>query len=162
MGTLRGMGHRRSEGEGTPAARHDLDLDPSHEFLHLLHGLLRDIRREVSGDLSDRIAPGQVRLLRVLHRAGRPQRLGELAARLDVAPRSVTTKVDQAERDGWVRRIPDPDDRRATLVTLTDAGSGMLADMAGSRHEGARARLEILTEPERAELLRLLRRVARD
>ena len=67
--------------------------------------------------------PGQLRFLRTLSRCDSPQRLGEIAERLDVAPRSVTSKVDQAEADGHVRRIPDPTDRRATLIELTDGGA---------------------------------------
>ena len=67
-------------------------------------------------------APGQVRMLRVLQHCDGPLRLGHVASALDVAPRSVTSKVDAAEADGLVRRIADPTDRRATLIELTDAG----------------------------------------
>ena len=124
--------------------------------------MLRAVRRDAADRLGDDITPGQHRLLRTLDRCDRPQRLGELAATLDVAPRSVTSKVDQAEEDGWVRRVPDPDDRRATLVELTDAGHDLLDRMSARRHEGARARLEALDPDEQRTLLELLRRVARD
>jgi len=46
-------------------------------------------------------------------------RMGE---RLQVHPTSVTSTVDRLERDGLVVRSPHPDDRRATLATITDAG----------------------------------------
>ena len=136
--------------------------EPSEELLELLHDVLRAVRRDAADRLGDAITPGQHRLLRTLDRCDRPQRLGELAAALDVAPRSVTSKVDQAEEDGWVRRVPDPDDRRATLVELTDAGHDLLDRMSARRHEGARARLEVLDDDEQRTQLDLLRRVARD
>ena len=52
-------------------------------------------------------------------------RMGE---RLQVHPTSVTSTIDRLERDGLVVRSPHPDDRRATLATLTDTGRRTLAD----------------------------------
>jgi len=132
----------------------------SEELLELLHDVLRAVRRDATDRLGDDVTPGQLRLLRTLDRCERPRRLGELAAALDVAPRSVTSKVDQAEDDGLVRRVPDPDDRRATLVELTDAGHDLLDRLSARRHEGVRARLEVLDADEQRTLLDLLRRVA--
>lgn len=50
-------------------------------------------------------------------------RMGE---RLQVHPTSVTSTIDRLERDGLVARSPNPDDRRATLATLTDVGREVL------------------------------------
>lgn len=133
--------------------------DETAEFVELVHVVVRGLHRE-AGHAPDGATPGQVRLLRTLARTGSPRRLGELAADLDIAPRSVTSKVDQAEQDGWVRRIADPHDRRATLVELTDAGRSVLAQIATRRHTGAADRLGRLTPSERTDLLTLLRRVA--
>ncbi|MDM7829962.1 MarR family winged helix-turn-helix transcriptional regulator [Cellulomonas edaphi] len=130
------------------------------EFLDLLYGVLHAVRRETAVLLrSVGTTPGQLRFLRTLSRCDSPQRLGEIAERLDVAPRSVTSKVDQAEADGHVRRIPDPTDRRATRIELTDAGRALLAAVAVQQHQGAEERLSVLSDDERAELLRLLRAV---
>lgn len=52
-------------------------------------------------------------------------RMGE---RLQVHPTSVTSTVDRLERDRLVRRRPHPDDRRATLATLTKRGRRVLTD----------------------------------
>lgn len=132
--------------------------DRSAELLELLHRLLHGIRRDAAALREPQGAtPGQLRLLRTLERCDGPRRLGELAAALDVAPRSVTSKVDLAEADGLVRRLPDPTDRRATLLELTTGGRELLADVSAQRHEGAAARLGRLTADEQAELLRLLR-----
>lgn len=48
-------------------------------------------------------------------------RMGDLADRLGVAPRTVTDLVDGLERDGLLLRRPDPADRRATLLDLAPA-----------------------------------------
>lgn len=56
-------------------------------------------------------------------------RMGE---RLQVHPTSVTSTIDRLERDGLVVRSPHPDDRRATLATLTKGGRRMLEDATGA------------------------------
>jgi DNA-binding MarR family transcriptional regulator len=49
-------------------------------------------------------------------------RLGELSTCVDVAPRTMTSTIEAMERDGLVTRRPDPNDGRATMVFITDAG----------------------------------------
>lgn len=44
-----------------------------------------------------------------------------IATALGITRPSVTTLVDRLERAGLVRRLPDPEDRRATLVELLPA-----------------------------------------
>ena len=72
----------------------------------------------------------------------------------------MTSKVDVAEEDGLVRRLPDPTDRRATLLELTPSGRALLTAISAQRHEGAAERLARLSPDEQAELLRMLRVVA--
>jgi DNA-binding MarR family transcriptional regulator len=61
------------------------------------------------------------KLLATLVRYG-PSRVTELAEYAHTAVRSATQAVDALERDGLAVRQPDPTDRRAALVTITDAG----------------------------------------
>lgn len=46
----------------------------------------------------------------------------ELAQRLSVTKRNITTLVDGLEKDGLVTRSPHPTDRRSKLVQLTQSG----------------------------------------
>jgi DNA-binding MarR family transcriptional regulator len=61
------------------------------------------------------------KLLKLLTEHG-PSRVTDLAAHSHTAVRSATQAVDALERDGLAVRHPDPGDRRASLVTITDAG----------------------------------------
>ena len=54
-----------------------------------------------------------------------PQR--DLAQALGVSPRTVTGLVDGLVGSGHVTREPHPTDRRATLVTPTEVGAGLIA-----------------------------------
>jgi DNA-binding MarR family transcriptional regulator len=47
-------------------------------------------------------------------------RIGELARRARLSKQTMTTMVRLLERDGLVRREPDPDDGRAFRIVLTD------------------------------------------
>jgi DNA-binding MarR family transcriptional regulator len=107
------------------------------------------------------INPSQGRALEVLargsHHGGRMIRLNQLAERLHIAPRSVTTVVDALESAGLVARIQDPEDRRAILLRLTEAGERMVAQIGEVRQEAAEEYFGRISPDERTTLLRLLR-----
>ena len=72
------------------------------------------------------LTPQQGQLLCVLM-AG-PRGMGELTAMLSLAKSSLTGLVDRTERNGLVRREPDPRDTRAVRVALTPRGSRLAAE----------------------------------
>ncbi|MGW2638473.1 MarR family winged helix-turn-helix transcriptional regulator [Streptomyces sp. NPDC001348] len=98
------------------------------------------------------ITPAQSRLLRTLAHYGSPPRMADLAERLEVVPRAVTTLVDGLEASGRVRRVPDPVNRRVTRIELTEAGRKALDELRGARRSAAREILAPLTHEQR-ELL---------
>jgi DNA-binding MarR family transcriptional regulator len=53
-------------------------------------------------------------------------RISDLSALLSVSPRNVTGLVDTLERQGYVKRTPDSNDRRAVHVRITPAGSEVI------------------------------------
>ena len=87
-------------------------------------------------------------------------RPGELARHLRIAPRSATEVVDELERRGLVGRRPDPADRRAVLVGLTDRGREVLHDWHAERRSEAERSFGALPPADRAELTRILRTLA--
>jgi len=54
-------------------------------------------------------------------------RVSELARRAQITKQSMGELVAQLERNGYVERVPDPDDRRAKLVRSTARGSELYA-----------------------------------
>jgi DNA-binding MarR family transcriptional regulator len=54
-------------------------------------------------------------------------RLTTIAARANITPQAVGELVDELERLGYVIREPDPDDRRAKRIVLTDRGLASVA-----------------------------------
>jgi DNA-binding MarR family transcriptional regulator len=102
------------------------------------------------------ITPSQLRALRALHHHD-TMRLSELSDHLHIAPRSATEVVDAVEGMGLVRRRPDPGDRRATLVELTEHGDGVLDAIHAARGSEAERVFGKLSETDRTDLARILR-----
>jgi DNA-binding MarR family transcriptional regulator len=68
----------------------------------------------------------KLKFLMYLEKEG-PSRATDIADLLGLAPRTVTEGLDGLERDGLIRRDPDPADRRAKRVSLTPAGRDAIA-----------------------------------
>ena len=102
------------------------------------------------------ITPAHLRALRVLSRHG-TMRLSELSEHLQIAPRSTTEVVDALESRGLAGRRPDPGDRRATLVELTEHGTSVLDAIRAARGTEAERAFDRLTPADRAHLARILR-----
>ncbi|HTS97630.1 MAG TPA: MarR family winged helix-turn-helix transcriptional regulator [Streptosporangiaceae bacterium] len=120
-------------------------------YIAVHHRMLRAVNDEMSGcGLS--MARTKV-LLRL--REG-PTRQNVLAAEFGLAPHSITDIVDALERQGLAERRPDPTDRRAKLVAITDAGEACLGVAAAARERLMGQIFGALSQEDRAALLRLL------
>jgi DNA-binding MarR family transcriptional regulator len=104
------------------------------------------------------VTPGQARALGVLTRHG-VMRLSELSEHLRIAPRSTTEVVDALEEGGLVERRPDPHDRRATLVAVTERGGRVAAEMRSARRAEAERYFGVLGATDRSTLIRILRQL---
>ncbi|MFE9763075.1 MarR family winged helix-turn-helix transcriptional regulator [Streptomyces sp. NPDC005808] len=102
------------------------------------------------------ITPAQSRLLRTLAHYGSPPRMADLAERLEVVPRAVTTLVDGLETSGKVRRVPDPTNRRVIRIEVTDDGRKALGELRAARRSAADEILAPLTDEQREVLGGLL------
>jgi DNA-binding MarR family transcriptional regulator len=94
-------------------------------------------------------------MLRRLHEQG-PTRQNVLATDFGLSPHSITDLVDGLERHGLAERRPDPTDRRAKLVAITDAGEAGLAVANATRERLLKEIFGALSEADRTTFLRLL------
>lgn len=106
------------------------------------------------------LTPAQERMLRLVSRGDTPWRMGELAHRMGIVPRSATGLVDALEAAGLVERAIDPANRRSILVTLTDHGRQVQRDMAQARSDAGEQLFAGLDHRERTVLADLLDKVA--
>lgn len=151
------LARRRMADAPAPAASTE-GAEPSAELAELFGRTMRRIHgrtREALAPLG--LSGSQARVVRLLE--GGPLRMAAIAERLAVVPRTVTDIVDGAEAAGAVARRPDPQDRRSTLVELTPAGRLLLVRVEAIRRESAARVFGTLSDPERTELLALLRTI---
>ena len=95
-------------------------------------------------------------LLAQLERSAKGLKMGELSKRLMVSGGNVTGLTDELEKEGLVVRADDPTDRRAYTVKLTAAGRTLFARMAAAHEQWVIELLAGLSEPEKAQIYRLL------
>ncbi|MQY26547.1 MarR family winged helix-turn-helix transcriptional regulator [Nocardia aurantia] len=67
-----------------------------------------------------------ITILVILESAEGPMRVGEIATRMQVAGPHVTRQLNALEKRRLVRRVPDPDDQRARLITVTPEGEKLV------------------------------------
>lgn len=91
-----------------------------------------------------------------------PLRPGELAQRLGVEASHVTRTVQQLQRAGYVSRVPDPDDRRAQRIELTDAGREAIGRVRDAGARGMQVALADWTPEELRQLATLFHRMVDD
>jgi DNA-binding MarR family transcriptional regulator len=135
------------------------DADPSvGDLIFRITRRLRHASAEVTEPLG--LNPHQVRALHVMLRSSEEgARPTTIAERLHVAPRSATDVIDALVSKGLATRVPDPSDRRAVRIHLTDEGRVALAHADEARDLVHAEAFGVLSEAERALLIALLRKV---
>ena len=104
---------------------------------------------------------GEVGVLGALRFAGPKQQLSptRLFKGLMLSSAGITNRLDRLERRGYVRRKPDPADRRGVLVELTEDGRAVLDQAVGANAGGEKALLTSLTRQEQKALAGLLKKL---
>jgi len=122
--------------------------------------LLRTLRREGQSTLT----ASQVSALATVEDFG-PLRISALAAHEAVDPSVATRVVASLELQGLIDRTDDPEDKRASLVDLSDGGRRAVSTLWNERTFELNARLDRLSDHERDALeaaLPALEKLARD
>ena len=101
----------------------------------------------------------RTKLLLCLQKRG-PLRATDIAEFFSQSPRTVTEAIDGLERDGLVKREPDPSDRRAKIIHITAKGADAAAKTEPLRRQIVDQTFGILDERERAELAAILAKLS--
>ncbi|MFF0911666.1 MarR family winged helix-turn-helix transcriptional regulator [Microbacterium enclense] len=104
--------------------------------------------------------PARLRMLDALLAAGDALSVGAIAEAVGVDQPRASRLVQQAVQMGLIEREPDPDDARRTRVRLTPEGERLVSRVRGRRMDAVRSALDSFTDAERAELARLLSKLA--
>ena len=121
--------------------------------------VVRRVTAALSGAGFDDLRPAHTAVFQHIEADG--SRLTDLAERAQITKQSMGYLVDHLEQRGYLERRPDPSDRRASLICLTERGwaqiRAALTSIAGLEEEWARA----LGEDRMQQLRELLTELGR-
>jgi DNA-binding MarR family transcriptional regulator len=158
------------------AAKEFPDLDPSaaEAYLHLLRTGDEAFNVAEKNLVTHNISHGRFGVMMLLWKGANPRGaklLGaedcvsgprtpaELADAAGVTRATMTGLIDTLERDGYVKREPDPVDRRMMSVHLTAKAEKFLHDFLPGHFKVTSSLMATLTESERKTLVRLLTKI---
>ncbi len=125
-------------------------------LIRTTHHLHRQFEMRLSThDIPVQLTGPRLRLLITISESG-TIRMSELGAKMGIQARTVTQFVDALEQEKLLARLPDPDDRRATLLQLTDIASPIIEKARASMSEVAEKVLQHLPLEQRSQLLVIL------
>jgi DNA-binding MarR family transcriptional regulator len=127
-----------------------------HRLIHDIYVLLDDGDRRVLEAL--KLSPLEFSVLQHLDQT-HGRRLTDVGAELLCVKSTTTRVVDRLVADGLVVRTPDPDDRRAQRLLLTDRGAAVREESARLHRAAVDRRLGMLSPVEQHELVELLEKL---
>lgn len=136
------------------------DAEGASRPMKLIGQVFRAFGRLVDAPLRELgLAFSQVPVLVVLKKAGASSQ-AELARLAQVEQPSMAQLLGRMERDGLIKRVPDPSDGRSRLISLTALASRQLPKGKAVMDEACEKALAGLTDEDRELLLGLLLKVA--
>ena len=135
-----------------------MDLDRSFGFL------VHDVARLFGRRFNQRallflgLTRAQCKVLGYLARNEGINQAG-LADLLEIKPMTLVRQIDRMEEDGWIERQPQPGDRRARRLVLTDKARPILARILDLSNEIRAESFAGLSKDEGKQMIELLRRV---
>jgi DNA-binding MarR family transcriptional regulator len=139
----------------------DLDVE-TEAIVDRIGAIDRRIKRELEATLVEQgLTHGEWQVLTNLFHEGEPycSSPGELASGLELSSGAMTNRLDRLEARGLVRRRPDPDDRRAVQVELTQEGRDTWEASANAQARKEALIASALGEREKVQLNTLLRKL---
>lgn len=97
-------------------------------------------------------------ILELLYNKG-PQPVQKISETLSIPSGSITYVVDKLEKKGLVKRQPNPNDRRASTVVLTEEGRALFDKIFPKHVETISENLSFITNEEKEQLTHLLKQI---
>lgn len=124
--------------------------------------VLRKAFRTIDSRVSDsykefELTPAQFSVLDVLYSKG-PMRIGEVIDTILSTSGNMTIVIKNMEKKGWIKREVSPQDARAYVISLTQAGEELISQALPAHIALVEETFSVLTEQEQVQLIRLLKK----
>ena len=100
--------------------------------------------------------PREILLITLLEEEETGVRQKDIAEKIGINASSLSEQIDCLEKDRYLERKANPDDRRSTLIVLTEKGRARAWEVLDERQKTAADFCSKLTEEEKDTLIRLL------
>lgn len=102
----------------------------------------------------------QFKVLEVLYHVG-DLNVGSITKLTMSTPGNITVVVKNLKRDGWITSIKDPNDSRASILSITQKGKDIIEEVFPNHAKNLTHALEVLSDEELDTLYDLLNKVYR-
>lgn len=101
----------------------------------------------------------QFAVLEVLYHKG-DLRVSEIIEKILATGGNMTVVIDNLEREHLVKRSIDPTDKRANIIQLTSKGHNLMSQIFPNHEENINTIFSVLSDDEKRELIRLLKKLS--
>ena len=123
--------------------------------LHKIERLIRASEAHIFK--KHQLTPTQFSVLETLYSKG-DLRIQDLIDSILATSGNMTVVIRNMVRDGWITRETDPEDRRAYLVSITDAGRKKIEEALPDHIKNIQRLMQVFNSGEQAELTELLKK----
>lgn len=103
------------------------------------------------------LTPSQFGVLEALYNKG-DLRIYELIEKILTTSGNITVVIKNLEKDGLVKRNPDPSDKRSCIISLTEVGKQVIESILPDHIENIRHIFDTLTDEEKMTLKMILKK----
>lgn len=133
--------------------------DKSMKAVVRLERLRLKIHNQTVNYLNDfNLTFNQFKVLEVLYHRG-DLNIGSITKLTMSTPGNITVVVRNLKRDGWITSISDPEDKRASILTLTSKGTEVIETVFPNHAQNLYKSLEVLSDEELDTFYELLNKV---
>jgi MarR family 2-MHQ and catechol resistance regulon transcriptional repressor len=132
-----------------------LDLRLFRVWMKAAKAVEDNIRKDIE---SHSISKENFMVLELLYSKG-PQPVQKISETFTIPSGSITYVVDKLEKKGLVERKPNPNDRRASNVVLTEEGRALFDEIFPKNVETISQNLSFISNDEKEQLIDLLKRI---
>jgi DNA-binding MarR family transcriptional regulator len=134
--------------------------DDTRQILEGISAVTRQLTRASGGPDEGPPMTSTQRLALFETAIGGPLRLSELAERMGTTAPTASRAVDGLVELGLLERLPDPDDRRAVSIDVTDPGRARVEERMALAAAALAPAVAALSAQDRARLAALLAQLA--
>ncbi|PKM94246.1 MAG: MarR family transcriptional regulator [Firmicutes bacterium HGW-Firmicutes-1] len=144
------MKNKLSYGEST-----DINLKA---LVTLTRGTQTVRRKEMHTVKAGGLTASQFGVLEVLYHKG-DLRINEIIEKMLSTGGNMTVVIDNLEKDGFISRYPAPDDRRSTIVSITNKGTTLFETVFPDHIENINKIFNVLTTEEKQSLINIMKKL---